>query len=93
MKAVEAHGGYPHTMGINAGTENVNIANRHRLLDGDENNVFIGTSHCNVKIWCGFYRNHNAEFFMTLFQVLRHEWLFCGDEPDKEVSDSASSTS
>ena len=63
MKAVEAHGGYPHSMGIDAGTENVHIANMHRLLDGDENNVIIGASYGNVKIesWCGFHRKHNPE--------------------------------
>ena len=56
--------------------------------DGDNgNSVIIGASHGNVKIesWWGFYRKHNAEFFMTLFHGLRNEGLFCGDETDKEV--------
>ena len=89
VETVESLSGCPLTVRTDMGTENGHIFQMQRFFrrnDNDNTNSFIyGRSTANQRIerWWGILRTENAQYWMDLFNKIKDDGYFSGDDLDK----------
>lgn len=80
---MEIHGA-PRCVRMDAGTENVIIADLQKLLrNDDERSVLIGNSHSNqrIEMWWAINRRQNSQYWMDLFHELDEQGIISTARP------------
>ncbi|XP_033127101.1 uncharacterized protein LOC117124880 [Anneissia japonica] len=79
--------GCPVFIRTDLGTENTVVGQLQQFLSNNDRRFMQGTSQHNPRIecWWSMLRKHCSQFWMSLFQKLKHDGKFSGDHLDRSL--------